>query len=148
VPGRGCPGARWGHPTRPHPGPYSPAENVTEYEKTRKAQSSERISVEHGIAEDVHVRIQAELFCDAFGADGGLIVHSAGPWRTPPQHPPGAGRDQGELHRVLLLLARHKRPASWLSRGRAADLDLGPVDSQPDPVLIRVREHVRQRAQP
>ena len=56
--------------------------------------------------------------------------------------------DDGGLHRVLLLLARHERLAAALACRGPTNLDLCGVESQRDALGLGISEHVFQRAQP
>jgi hypothetical protein len=60
----------------------------------------------------LHPWVEAEVFGDAFGAHGGLVVHAPWPVGAVPQGAALAVADGGGLDGVLLLLAGDERAAS------------------------------------
>lgn len=93
-------------------------------------------------------RVVPQRLLDSLGLDGGLVVHPVRSHRPRPQGAALTVGDGGGLDRVLLALAGHKRPPAGPDGPGPADLGLGAVDAQFDPVGGGVGEHVGQGAQP
>jgi hypothetical protein len=90
----------------------------------------------------------AQQVFDAVGLGRGLVVHGARAYRPCPQGPAVAVADGGGLDGVLLVLAGDERPPPRAVGTRPADLGLGAVDAQFDPLGSSVGDHVRQGVQP
>lgn len=88
-----------------------------------------------------------ELLGDALGANSGLVVHPAGPFRPGVEQAALTVAERGGLDGVLPAFARDERPAPGAAGLRTADLGLGPVEPQFDALGLGVGKHVLQRAQ-
>src|SRR5262249_40761281 len=86
------------------------------------------------IDQELHVGVLIEQVIDAFGAYGGLVVHTPGSSRPDPHRSSFRVGGDGGLDRVLLLLAGHEGPPAGSVRFGAADLELGAVQPHQEAV--------------
>ena len=92
--------------------------------------------------------MESELFGDALGAQGRLVVHPAGPDQPGQQHAALPVAERGGLDRVLSALARNEGPPSGSARLGVSDLGLGAGEPTFDVLGLRVGEDVFQCPQP
>ncbi len=94
-----------------------------------------------GVDEELYFRVPVDQLVDAFGLDGGLVVHAPGSSRAGPYGAAAGGRGDGCLDRVLFLLARTRTSA-----GRVGALGGGGPESRCRPGAPRGLQRRRRPA--